>query len=195
MYKTFLFVSVVLILGIITIPQAASAQYYSQYYDKADSSKAVKKAQGKKPPMKISSPVFKHYGIIPKKFTCDGDSVSPPLKIENIPQGTKSLVLIVEDSDAPRGTFTHWLVFDISPKKTQFSVGEKNGISQGTNDAGNSGYVGPCPPSGIHRYFFKLYALDSKVDLSTKSKKKDMQAAMQNHIIQTATLIGKYSRS
>jgi Raf kinase inhibitor-like YbhB/YbcL family protein len=174
----------------ITIPQLASAQY-------SQSNKAgletAKKAQQKIPTLKISSPAFKQYEQIPKKFTCNGDNVSPPLKIENIPQKTKSLALIVDDPGAPAGTFTHWLVWNISPTKTNLSVGEKNAISQGTNDFGNSKYAGPCPPSGTHWYFFKLYALDSKIDISVKSKKKDLVAAMQNHIIQTATLIGKYS--
>jgi hypothetical protein len=180
----------VLVLGVATIPQATSAQYY----DKTDSSKAVKKDQEKKP-LKISSPVFKDFGVIPKKFTCDGKDVSPPLKFTNIPQKTKSLALIVDDPDAPAGTFTHWIVWDISPKKTQFAVGERKGITEGTTDFGKTGYGGPCPPSGSHRYFFKLYALDSKIDLSTKSKKKELEAAIQDHIIQSATLVGKYSRS
>jgi hypothetical protein len=190
MNVVFFFVVAVLVLGVATIPQATSAQYY----DKTDSSKAVKKDQEKKP-LKISSPVFKDFGIIPKKFTCDGKDVSPPLKFTNIPQKTKSLALIVDDPDAPAGTFTHWIVWGISPKKTQFAVGERKGITEGTTDFGKTGYGGPCPPSGSHRYFFKLYALDSKIDLSTKSKKKELEAAIQDHIIQSATLVGKYSRS
>jgi hypothetical protein len=186
----FCFVSAILVLGVVTIPQLASAQYYTQY---SKTEETTKKVQNKTPPLKISSSAFKQYGQIPKKFTCNGDNVSPPLKIENIPQKTKSLALIVDDPGAPAGTFTHWLAWNIPPTKTNLSVGEKNAISQGTNDFGNSKYAGPCPPSGTHWYFFKLYALDSKIDISVKSKKKDLVAAMQNHIIQTATLIGKYS--
>jgi hypothetical protein len=195
MNKAFVFASSILVLGIIAIPQLASAQYYSQYYDKSDASKAVKKAQEKKPMIKISSPVFKNNEMIPKKFTCDGENISPPLKIENIPQSTKSLALIVDDPDAPKGTFVHWIVWGISPKQTQFSVGEKGKFSQGTNDAGKQGYIGPCPPSGTHRYMFKIYALDTKIDISAKSKKKDLQNVINGHILQSTTLIGKYSRS
>ncbi len=144
--------------------------------------------------LKISSPAFKDGGIIPKKFTCDGQNISPPLKIENVPKNAKVLVLVVDDPDAPRGTFTHWLVWNIPTKTTKLLVGQK-GFSQGTNDAGTLGYAGPCPPSGTHRYYFSIYALDSQLDLSTKSKRKDLQTNIQNHIIQKATLLARYSRS
>ena len=142
--------------------------------------------------MKISS-AFENNGKIPKKYTCDGANVSPPLKISNVPKNAKSLALILDDPGAPSGTFTHWIVFGISPKKTQFVEGEKKGFTEGITGLGKPGYVGPCPPSGVHRYFFKLYALDFPVDISTKSK-QELITAMQNHIIQTATLTGKYSR-
>jgi len=143
--------------------------------------------------MKISS-VFGNNGKIPKKYTCDGTSVSPPLKISNVPKNAKSLALILDDPDAPMGTFTHWIVWGISPKKTQFGEGEKKGFIEGATGLDKPGYVGLCPPSGVHRYFFKLYALDFHVDISTKSNKQELLATMQNHIIQTATLVGKYSR-
>jgi Raf kinase inhibitor-like YbhB/YbcL family protein len=143
--------------------------------------------------MKISS-VFENNGKIPKKYTCDGTNVSPPLKISNVPKNAKSLALILDDPDAPSGTFTHWVVWGISPKKTQFAEGEKKGFTDGITGLGKPGYVGLCPPSGVHRYFFKLYALDFPVDISIKSNKQELITAMQNHIIQTATLTGKYSR-
>jgi len=144
--------------------------------------------------MKISSVAFANNGKIPKKYTCDGASVSPPLKISDVPKNTKSLALILDDPDAPSGTFTHWVIWGISPKKTQFAEGEKKGFVEGTMDLGKPGYFGPCPPSGVHRYVFKLFALDSQVDISAKSKKQELVSTMQNHIIQNATLVGKYSR-
>ncbi|TBR26076.1 MAG: YbhB/YbcL family Raf kinase inhibitor-like protein [Candidatus Nitrosotenuis sp.] len=144
--------------------------------------------------MKISSTAFANNGKIPKKYTCDGTGVSPPLKISSVPKNAKSLALILDDPDAPKGTFTHWVIWGISPKKTQFAEGEKKGFVEGTTGVGKQGYFAPCPPSGVHRYVFKLFALDSQVDISTKSKKQELVSTMQNHIIQTATLVGKYSR-
>lgn len=152
------------------------------------------KSNTPKAAMKISSAAFANNGKIPKKYTCDGTSVSPPLKISNVPKNAKSLALILDDPDAPQGTFTHWIVWGISPKKTQIADGEKEGFVEGATSLGSPGYVGLCPPSGVHRYVFKLFALDSRVDISTKSNKQELVATMQNHIIQTATLIGKYSR-
>jgi hypothetical protein len=162
-----------------------NTQSFAQYDTKNPIKQSVKA-------MKISS-VFENNGKIPKKYTCDGANVSPPLKISNVPKNAKSLALILDDPDAPSGTFTHWVAFGISPKKTQFVEGEKKGFIEGITGLGKPGYVGPCPPSGVHRYFFKLYALDFLVDSSTKSK-QELITAMQNHIIQTATLAGKYSR-
>ncbi|TBR11474.1 MAG: YbhB/YbcL family Raf kinase inhibitor-like protein [Candidatus Nitrosotenuis sp.] len=144
--------------------------------------------------MKISSMAFANNGKIPKKYTCDGTGVSPPLKISSVPKNAKSLALILDDPDAPKGTFTHWVIWGISPKKTQFAESDKKGFVDGTTSVGKPGYFAPCPPSGVHRYVFKLFALDSQVDISTKSKKQELVATMQNHIIQTATLVGKYSR-
>jgi len=144
--------------------------------------------------LKISSTVFADNGKIPKKYTCDGAGVSPPLKISNVPKNAKSLALTLDDPDAPAGTFTHWVVWGISTKKAQLGEGEKKGFVEGTTSLGKPGYVAPCPPSGVHRYVFKIFALDSRVDISAKSTKQELAATMQNHIIQTATLVGKYSR-
>jgi len=143
----------------------------------------------------ISSQAFKNNESIPKKYTCDGQNISPPLQFKNIPKNTKSLVLIVDDPDAPKGTFNHWIAWNISPKKHQIAEGEKGKISEGLNGLDKKGYFGPCPPSGTHRYNFKLYALDSDLDISEKSKKKELVVAIKNHIIQSATLTGKYSRT
>ena len=156
-----------ILLGIISTP--AVAQY---------DTKTVKQSAKT---MKISS-VFENNGKIPKKYTCDGANVSPPLKISSVPKNAKSLALILDDPGAPSGTFTHWVIFGISPKKTQFTEGEKKGFTEGITSLGKPGYVGPCPPSGVHQYFFKLYALDFPVDISTKSK-QELITTMQNHII------------
>ncbi len=143
--------------------------------------------------MHIESPAFEANQTIPKKFTCDGEDLSPPLNIQNIPQGAKSLVLIVEDPDAPRGIFVHWLAWNIDPSSTQLSEGTMP-PSQGRNDFGELDYRGPCPPSGEHRYFFKLYALDTKLDLPAGSNKQQLENAMKGHILGKAELMGLYHR-
>lgn len=143
--------------------------------------------------MQIESPAFEANQIIPKKFTCDGEDLSPPLNIQDIPKGAKSLVLIVDDPDAPRGTFTHWLAWNIDPSSSSLPEGASV-PSQGRNDFGELDYRGPCPPKGEHRYFFKLYALDTKLDLASGSSKKQLEDAMKGHIIGKAELIGLYQR-
>lgn len=145
--------------------------------------------------MKIASTAFANEKTIPAEYTCDGEDLSPPLTITGVPGNAKSLALIMDDPDAPVGTFTHWVVWNISPQKTQFAKGEQLQFQQGKTDFGSTGYGGPCPPSGTHRYFFKLYALDSMLDLKAGSTKKDLEKAMTAHIIEQASLIGKYSRS
>ena len=148
--------------------------------------------------MKLSSPAFKNKGFIPSKYTCnyngDGEDISPELIIENIPEDTKSLALIMDDPDAPGGTFVHWLIWDIPPTKTKISEGELLECPQGKNDFGQVNYNGPCPPSGIHRYYFKLYALSAELDLRESSTKKELLAAMENSLIEKAELIGMYQR-
>lgn len=145
--------------------------------------------------LKISSTAFENDGNIPSEFTCDGQDISPPLSIENVPKGTKTLSLIMDDPDAPMGTFTHWIVWNIPSSKTQFTKGEKIDFPQGRTSFGMMKYGGPCPPSGTHRYFFKLYALDAELDLSAGSSVMDLQKEMVGHIITESTLMGKYSRN
>ena len=174
-----------ILFGMISATQNLAFAQDTSYPVKSSTAKTI---------MKISSTAFANNGKIPKKYTCDGTGISPPLKISSVPKNAKSLALIVDDPDAPNGAFTHWIVWKISPKKTQFGEGEKKGFVEGATDLGKPGYVGLCPPSGEHRYVFKLFALDSQVDISNKSTKQELVTTMQNHIIQTATLIGKYSR-
>lgn len=144
--------------------------------------------------MKLSSPAFKNKGFIPSKYTCEGEDISPELIIENIPEDTKSFALIMDDPDAPGGTFVHWLVWNLPSTKTKISEGELLDFPQGKNDFGRVEYGGPCPPSGIHRYCFKLYALDDEIDLLEGSTKKELLAAMENNLIEKAELIGMCQR-
>jgi Raf kinase inhibitor-like YbhB/YbcL family protein len=145
--------------------------------------------------MKLTSPDFSDGSSIPHRFTCDGEDISPTLKIDEVPQGAKSLVLIVDDPDAPGGTFTHWLIWNLTPDLTQITAENPSpGAVQGTNDFGALGYGGPCPPSGVHRYYFRLYALDVTLELAPKSKRKVVDAAIKGHIVGEATLMGRYSR-
>ena len=141
----------------------------------------------------ITSPAFKHNTLIPSKYTCDGDDVNPPLTVKDIPEGTKSLTLIVEDPDAPMGLWIHWLVWNIPPAST---IGEDTvpGV-EGLSTSRGHVYSGPCPPSGTHRYFFKIYALDTNLDLAANSEKKEVEKAMQNHVLAQGELIGLYRRS
>lgn len=122
--------------------------------------------------MKITTTAFQEGENIPSKFTCDGADANPPLRFEGVPVEAKSLALIVDDADAPGGLFTHWLVWNIDPKTTtvEENSAPANGV-QGKNDFGKSGYGGPCPPSGTHRYFFKIFALDRQLDLAAGSKR------------------------
>src|SRR5262245_20856957 len=133
--------------------------------------------------MNITSSAFQQGGNIPSKFTCDGSDTSPPLQISSIPSNAKSLVLIADDPDATGGLFTHWLVWTIPPQTTSVAEGNSPKGVQGTNDFGKSGYRGPCPPPGTHRYSFKIFALDRELDLRTGAKRTQLDAAMKGHVI------------
>ena len=140
----------------------------------------------------ITSPAFENEGVIPSKYTCDGENVNPRLNIDGLPEGTESLVLIVDDPDAPMGTWDHWTVWNIPPSERI----EEDSVpgTEGLNDFGKHSYGGPCPPSGTHRYFFKVYALDTKLNLNGSSRKKDVEKAMKGHILAKGELIGLYKR-
>ncbi len=142
--------------------------------------------------MKLSSPDFEHNKLIPGKFTCQGEDINPALTIGDVPNDAKSLALIVDDPDAPMGTWVHWLVYDM-PLAARI---EENSIpgKQGINDFGRKNYGGPCPPSGMHRYFFKLYALDTVLGLREGVSKTDLEKAMEGHILDKSELIGLYRK-
>jgi Raf kinase inhibitor-like YbhB/YbcL family protein len=150
--------------------------------------------------MIIASPAFTEGGMLPAKYTCDGQDISPPLEWENVPAGTKSLALIQDDPDAPMGTWVHWVAYNIPPNITKLDENVKpekvfkHGMRQGNNDWPKIGYGGPCPPSGTHRYYFKLYALDTMLDLRPGATKAQVLQAMKGHILAEAQLMGKYRR-
>jgi Raf kinase inhibitor-like YbhB/YbcL family protein len=145
--------------------------------------------------MKISTTAFSERRAIPERFTADGKNVNPPLAVSGVPKEAKSLVLIVDDPDAPMGVWSHWLVWNIKPDTTVIAEDSvPRGAVVGNNDAGTAKYVGPSPPSGTHRYFFRLYALDAKLDLSAGSNRADLDAAMHGHILARAELLGRYGR-
>lgn len=149
----------------------------------------------KKPAMKISSPNFENNGAIPPEHTCDDFNINPELKIENVPEGAESLALVVDDPDAPAGTWVHWVVWDIDSKTAV--IGKNTvppGSVEGLTSFGRTGYDGPCPPSGTHRYFFRLYALDIKLELPAEADQARLEKAVKNHILAQAELVGLYSR-
>jgi len=150
--------------------------------------------------MEITSQAFTSGSLIPSRHTCDGANVSPPLSFSGAPPGTKSLALISDDPDAPGGTWVHWVVWNIPADapglKENVPARDKlpDGIRQGTTDFRRIGYGGPCPPSGTHRYSFKLYALDTTLDLPASTVKQALETAMQGHVLAQAELMGKYAR-
>jgi len=162
---------------------------------------AVLPAEGVKPmDIKITSSAFEEGGLIPSKYTCDGANVSPPLRWEAVPEGTKSIALISDDPDAPVGIWVHWVIFNLPadtkelPENVPPDKTLPSGARQGINDFRKIGYGGPCPPSGTHRYFFKIYALDTVLDLPAGATKGDLLKAMEGHILGEGKLMGQYKR-
>jgi Raf kinase inhibitor-like YbhB/YbcL family protein len=144
--------------------------------------------------MKITSSAFQEGGNIPDKFSKNGENINPALRIEGAPAEAKSLLLIMDDPDAPVGLFTHWLVWNLDPKTTEIAENSvPKGAVQGTNDYPNLGYGGPQPPSGTHRYYFKVFALDQTLDLKSGAKRAEVDAAMRGHVIAQGQLMGRYS--
>jgi hypothetical protein len=145
--------------------------------------------------MQITSSAFDNNSPIPSKYTCDGEDINPPLSFSDVPEAAKSLVLFVDDPDAPGKIFVHWVLYNISPNVKFIAEDDKPGTAAvGVNSAGENLYVGPCPPSGTHRYFFKLYALDARLeDLPDFADLDIVEEAMQGSILAQAELIGLYS--
>jgi len=157
-------------------------------------------AGGQKMSIKITSSVFEDNGLIPAKYTCDGADISPPLRWEGVPEGTRSIALICDDPDAPMGTWVHWVLFNLPAETKELAENVPtdgtltNGAKQGITDFGRTGYGGPCPPGGTHRYFFKIYALDTEIDLTPSATKNDLLKAIEGHILGQGQLVGKYKR-
>jgi len=149
--------------------------------------------------MKLTSPAFEHEGSIPAKYTCDGENISPPLRIKDVPEGAVSLVLLMDDPDVPKnirpdGMWDHWVLYNIPISTSDISEGLAPQGLEGINTGGDQKYGGPCPPDREHRYYFKLYALDAELDLPAGASKTVVEEAMQSHIIEEATLMGSYDR-
>ncbi len=157
-------------------------------------------APDSKTTIQLTSTAFQEGAQIPVKYGCKGADISPPLKWSNLPPGTKSLALILDDPDAPMGVWVHWVIYNIPPESTGLPehVANRDSLSdgalQGRNDFRNIGYGGPCPPSGTHRYYFKLYALDTVLQLKAGGSKADLLKAMKDHIVGEGQLMGRYSR-
>lgn len=144
--------------------------------------------------MELTSPAFEHHQTIPMRYTCQGEDINPPLHIADIPKGTKTLVLIMDDPDAPMGTWDHWILWNIAPTEEIKENSVPSGAVQGKNSWGKQKYGGPCPPSGTHRYYFKLFALDTALSLAPSAGKKEVLTAIKNHILAQAELMGTYNK-
>lgn len=143
----------------------------------------------------LSSPAFYQEGFIPSDYTCDGRDISPPLTISAVPDNAKSLALIMEDPDAPLGTWDHWIIWNIDPVTRYIDEGKTPiGAISGTNSFKKLDYGGPCPPFRTHRYVFKIYALDTSLDIPVGSKKNQLKKAMHSHVIAEGLLLGKYGK-
>lgn len=142
--------------------------------------------------LNVTSSAFKEGEYIPSKYTCDGENINPPLHIEGLPENTKSVVLIIDDPDAPRIAWVHWIVWNIKPV-ADIKENSKPGV-QGTNDFGRVDYGGPCPPLTMHRYFFKVYALDCTLNLHYSTRKREVESTMKDHILAKGELMGRYVR-
>jgi Raf kinase inhibitor-like YbhB/YbcL family protein len=143
--------------------------------------------------MELTSPAFVNEGDVPSRYTCDGSDASPPLQLAGVPTGTVSMVLVMDDPDAPVGVWDHWVEFDIEPRE---SIPESvAGLgTPGGNSWGRTGYGGPCPPNGTHRYFFTVYALDTELGLPSGASKDEVIDALEGHVLAEATLMGRYTR-
>jgi phosphatidylethanolamine-binding protein (PEBP) family uncharacterized protein len=176
MARYFYFVAVLIILGIIV-----TGGYWSYYhfFKNVNNNPQINKNMKQ---LILTSPVFENMGKIPVKYTCDGEGINPPLQISGTDNEPKSLVLIMDDPDAPGGTFVHWVKFNLSPALSK--------IEEGSDPK----YIGSCPPDREHRYFFKLYSLDTVLDLKQGANKTEIENVMQGHILQQAELVGLYKR-
>ncbi|GIW69038.1 MAG: hypothetical protein KatS3mg100_532 [Candidatus Parcubacteria bacterium] len=170
--------------------EGTTEPYTSPYQPSPTQAKQLRMSE-----LSLTSPTFSNGGVIPKTYTCDGEDICPPLRISGVPENAKALALIMDDPDAPVGVWDHWVVFNIPPDVEEIPEGtEPSGVS-GRNSWGREGYDGPCPPDREHRYFFRLYALDEPLALSSGSTKEEVLRAMEGHILAQAELMGRYDRA
>lgn len=180
------FVLLVVIIGVIIFRNSNKTSEF------AEQDKELITKEGD---MKLESSAFGNNQNIPSKYTCDGDDINPPLAISDVPEGVKSLVLIIDDPDAPAGDWVHWTLWNIDPGTKDIAENSiPAGGVEGMTDFGKPGWGGPCPPTGVHHYQFKLYALDSELGLGTNAKKADIEKAMEGHILGQTQLVGLYQR-
>ncbi len=166
------------------------------FYNLYDGKKILPKTSIINTAMKLESSAFKEGEMIPSEYTCEGLNTRVPLSWSEVPEGVKSFAIIVDDPDAPSGDFVHWLIFNIPLKTTELPEnGEPAGAVDGINSANRVGWIGPCPPTGTHHYHFKLYALDTKLTLTSEAKKSDLLSAMESHVLAEAELVGLYKKS
>jgi len=178
-----------------------AAFIFLPFFSQCQAQKGKEAKKKNKDTIVVTSNAFKHTSTIPEKYTCDGEDISPPLSWSGIPDSTKSIALICDDPDAPMGTFVHWVIFNIPPEFEGLDANVpkaavlKSGVAQGKNSTGRFGYMGPCPPRGKpHRYFFKVYALDKKLELKPGIDKKKLLRAMKGHVLARGELMGYYGR-
>jgi hypothetical protein len=188
----------IIVFGIIILLAAGVVIYKSRSFYKLLPEPAVElplEAIQEKSTMKLVSPAFKPNQKIPTQYTCDGENLSPPLEISGVPGKAKSLALIMDDPDAPGGAWIHWVVWNIDPKLAEIPENSlPQGALEGVTSFGSLGYGGPCPPSGVHRYFFRVFALDAALELEPSASKTDLERIMAGHILEKAELMGIYSR-
>jgi Raf kinase inhibitor-like YbhB/YbcL family protein len=185
---------ILLIIAVAVIIVIAVLLAGTQTAGRDDSSITPAKLNSYPANMTISSSAFEQNSALPEKFSCDGEGSSPPLSFGGVPETASSLVLILDDPDAPSGDFVHWLVWNL-PVASGINEGSvPDGAVEGTNSGGEAGYFPPCPPSGNHNYTFRIYALDTKLDLSPATKKPELLSAMNGHILDQGELIAPYSR-
>ena len=191
--KYFIFVIVIIVTGIVLfLVNKFSVSNSHQDTKQPFSNQLINNSNN----MQITSTAFKNNGNIPTKYTCDGEGISPPLLISDVPKDTTSLALILHDPDAPvAGGFTHWIIFNMPPDTKDIEENSKPLSSvEGTNSSGKTGYTGPCPPSGTHHYEFRLYALDEKLNFDASASKIAVEKAIAGHILSQALLVGLYQR-
>jgi Raf kinase inhibitor-like YbhB/YbcL family protein len=189
---------VILAVGLMTVVVAADIFVLTRPHNPkaAPSESATPANKTRNTSMKLTSTAFTPGNSIPARYTCQGDNVNPPLTIDRATEESQALALVLDDPDAPGGTFVHWVMWNLPVSVTE--IGEnwtaEQGVSMGANSSGKPAYMGPCPPSGTHHYHFKLYALDQKLELAAGSDKSTLEKAMAGHIVGQAELIGTYAK-